>query len=120
MKICIYGAGAIGGLLGAKLALSGQDVTLIARGPHLAAMKEKGLRLRIDGQELTAHPKVTDDPAKAGPQDYVIVTEGPFRGAGRQGDAAAPGAGDRRGHGDERDSLVVFPCRSRPPRESPA
>jgi 2-dehydropantoate 2-reductase len=74
MKICIYGAGAIGGLLGAKLALSGQDVTLIARGPHMAAMKEKGLRLQIDGQELTAHPKVTDDPAKAGPQDYVIVT----------------------------------------------
>jgi len=74
MKICIYGAGAIGGLLGAKLALSGQDVTLIARGPHLAAMKEKGLRLRIDGEELTAQPKVTDDPAKAGPQDYVIVT----------------------------------------------
>jgi 2-dehydropantoate 2-reductase len=74
MKICIYGAGAIGGLLGAKLALSGQEVTLIARGPHLAAMKEKGLRLRIDGQELTARPAVTDDPAKAGPQDYVIVT----------------------------------------------
>jgi 2-dehydropantoate 2-reductase len=74
MKICIYGAGAIGGLLGAKLALSGQEVTLIARGPHMAAMKEKGLRLRIDGQELTAQPVVTDDPAKAGPQDYVIVT----------------------------------------------
>ena len=37
-------------------------------------MQEKGLRLRIDGQELTAHPQVTDDPAKAGPQDYVIVT----------------------------------------------
>src|SRR5262247_3133436 len=74
MKICIYGAGAIGGLLGAKLALSGQEVTLIARGPHLAAMKEKGLRLRIEGQELTARPVVTDDPAKAGKQDYVLIT----------------------------------------------
>jgi len=74
MRICIYGAGAIGGLLGAKLALSGEDVTLIARGPHLAAMKDKGLRLRIDGQELTARPAVTDDPAKAGPQDYVLIT----------------------------------------------
>ena len=41
MKICVYGAGAIGGYLGAQLALSGADVTLIARGPHLAAMKEQ-------------------------------------------------------------------------------
>jgi 2-dehydropantoate 2-reductase len=74
MRICIYGAGAIGGLLGARLALSGQEVTLIARGPHLAAMKEKGLRLRIEGQELTARPAATDSPAEAGPQDYVLVT----------------------------------------------
>ena len=42
MKICIYGAGAIGGLLAAKLARSGQDVTVIARGPHLAAIKARG------------------------------------------------------------------------------
>jgi 2-dehydropantoate 2-reductase len=74
MKICIYGAGAIGGLLGARLALAGQEVTLIARGPHLAAMKAKGLRLRLEGQELTARPAATDDPAQAGAQDYVIVT----------------------------------------------
>ncbi|HEY7688462.1 MAG TPA: 2-dehydropantoate 2-reductase [Dongiaceae bacterium] len=74
MKICIYGAGAIGGLLGARLALSGQDVTLIARGPHLAAMKENGLRLRMEGKELIARPAVTDDPATAGPQDYVLIT----------------------------------------------
>ena len=43
MKFAIYGAGAIGGLIGAQLARVGQDVTLIARGPHLAAMREKGL-----------------------------------------------------------------------------
>lgn len=74
MKICIYGAGAIGGLLGAKLALAGEEVTLIARGPHLQAMREKGLVLRMEGQELTARPKATSDPREAGPQDYVIIT----------------------------------------------
>lgn len=74
MKICVYGAGAIGGYLGAQLALSGADVTLIARGPHLAAMKEHGVRLQIDGEERVAHPVCTDDPAEVGPQDYVIIT----------------------------------------------
>lgn len=74
MKLCIYGAGAIGGLLGAKLAAAGEAVTLIARGPHLAAMQSKGLTLVEDGQTLVARPAATDDPAKAGPQDVVIIT----------------------------------------------
>ena len=74
MRICIYGAGAIGGYLGAQLALAGEDVTLIARGAHLEAMRENGLKLLIDGQERVAHPFCTDDPSQAGPQDYVIVT----------------------------------------------
>jgi len=74
MKICIYGAGAIGGYLGVQLTLSGADVTLIARGPHLEAMRAKGLKLLIDGEERIAHPFCTADPSEAGPQDYVIVT----------------------------------------------
>lgn len=74
MKICIYGAGAIGGYLGVQLALAGVDVTLIARGPHLEAMRAKGLKLLIDGEERVAHPFCTADPSEAGPQDYVIVT----------------------------------------------
>ena len=74
MKICIYGAGAIGGYLGAQLALAGEDVTLIARGLHLEAMRAKGLKLLIDGEEHTARPACTDDPSEAGLQDYVIVT----------------------------------------------
>ena len=74
MRICIYGAGAIGGYLGAQLSLAGAEVTLIARGPHLAAIQANGLRLRIDGEERLAHPKATSNPAEAGPQDYVIVT----------------------------------------------
>ena len=74
MRICIYGAGAIGGYLGVQLALAGEEVTLIARGPHLAAMRKNGLKLLIDGEQRVAHPLCTDDPAEAGHQDYVIVT----------------------------------------------
>ena len=74
MRICIYGAGAIGGYMGARLSLSGVDVTLIARGPHLQAMKKNGLKIISDGQEITAYPQCTHDPAEAGPQDYVIIT----------------------------------------------
>jgi len=74
MKICIYGAGAIGGLLGAELARAGEEVTLIARGPHLVAILENGLTLRIDGAEHNARVAATDKPADAGPQDVVVVT----------------------------------------------
>lgn len=73
MRICIYGAGAIGGYLGAQLCQE-HDVTLIARGPHLAAMQRDGLRLRIDGEERISRPHCTDDPNGVGPQDYVIIT----------------------------------------------
>lgn len=74
MRICVFGAGAIGGYIGAELALAGEaEVTLIARGPHLAAMRENGLKLQIDGEEKVAKVNCTDDPAEAGEQDYVIV-----------------------------------------------
>ena len=74
MKVAIYGAGATGGYMGAKLALAGVDTTLIARGPHLEAMQRRGVRLLIDGEELMARPFCTDDPAEAGPHDFVIIT----------------------------------------------
>ena len=74
MRICIYGAGAIGGYLGAGLSLAGADVTLIARGPHLQAIKENGLKIIAGGEESITHPACTDDPAEAGLQDYVIIT----------------------------------------------
>jgi 2-dehydropantoate 2-reductase len=73
MKICIYGAGAIGGYLGVQLALAGADVSLVARGAHLAAMKANGLKLLIDGEERVAYPRCTDNPADLGVQDVVIV-----------------------------------------------
>ena len=74
MKIAIYGAGAIGGLLGARLAATGIEIGLIARGAHLAAMRERGIELR-DG-EIVSQLRVaaTSDPRELGPQDYVIVT----------------------------------------------
>ncbi|WP_417519998.1 2-dehydropantoate 2-reductase [Minwuia sp.] len=74
MKICIYGAGAIGGYVGAMLARQGAEVSLIARGPHLAAMKANGLRLEVGDESFTVHPRLTDDPAELGPQDYVLLT----------------------------------------------
>ena len=73
MKICVYGAGAIGGLIGAHLARAGEDVTLIARGAHLDAMRRNGLRITGIHGDFTVKPRVTDDPTQAGPQDYVIV-----------------------------------------------
>ena len=75
MKITIFGAGAIGGHLGALLSREGIDVSLIARGAHLEAIQRDGLTLQRDGKEpFTVQPRATDDPAKLGPQDYVIIS----------------------------------------------
>ncbi|MBV2358601.1 2-dehydropantoate 2-reductase [Thalassococcus sp. CAU 1522] len=74
MKICVFGAGAIGGYMGVKLAQAGADVSLVARGPHLAAMQENGLRLIEEDGDSTVAVTASDDPAALGVQDYVIVT----------------------------------------------
>ncbi len=74
MKICIFGAGAIGGYLGMQLVEAGNEVTLIARGPHLQAMRENGLTLLIGDEKKTARVACTDDPAEVDQQDYVIIT----------------------------------------------
>jgi len=73
MKVCIFGAGAIGGYLGVLLAKSGVDVSLVARGPHLEAMRRNGVRLLQEDNEIVAYPTCTNDPAELGVQDYVIV-----------------------------------------------
>jgi 2-dehydropantoate 2-reductase len=75
MKICIVGAGAIGGYLGAKLALAGEEVTLIARGAHLEAIQTNGLKLRsADGTEDTVKDVfATQEIRQAGTQDVVVV-----------------------------------------------
>ena len=74
MKIAIFGAGAIGGLLGVKLAAAGADVTFIARGPHLAAMQANGVTLKSGEETQTVRPRCLADAGEAGVQDYVFVT----------------------------------------------
>jgi 2-dehydropantoate 2-reductase len=75
MRICVFGAGAIGGLLAARLAQKGEaEVTVVARGPHLAAMQAHGLRLRSGGEEIVVRPRCAATAAEAGPQDYVVIT----------------------------------------------
>src|SRR5258706_11648687 len=73
MKICIYGAGAVGGLMAGRLAQAGHEVWVVARGAHLTAIREKGLRVLSGGKELKVKIKAEQDPAKLGPQDAVIV-----------------------------------------------
>ncbi len=75
MKICVVGAGSIGGMLGVKLALLGEEVTLIARGPHLEAIRRDGLKLiKHDGTERVAkNVKATSSMVEAGVQDVVIL-----------------------------------------------
>ena len=74
MKVAIFGAGAIGGMMGVKLAQAGADVTFIARGAHLAAMQANGVVMHSGGETITVHPRCVASAAEAGRQDYVIVT----------------------------------------------
>ena len=74
MKICIVGAGATGGYLGVKLINAGLDVSLVARGAHLAAMKKKGLILRENGKETTCLPKCSDTMEELGKMDFIFIT----------------------------------------------
>ena len=74
MKVCIFGAGAVGGVFGALLTRAGVDVTLVARGAHLEAMRSKGLTVVSPEESFTVKPRCSDDPQEIGPQDYVIAT----------------------------------------------
>src|ERR1700676_4127701 len=74
MRICVFGAGAVGSHLAVRLALSGHDVSCVMRGPHLEAVKAKGLTLRVGDAEFSAAVTASDDPAALGPQDVVIST----------------------------------------------
>jgi 2-dehydropantoate 2-reductase len=73
-KICVVGAGAIGGLLAAKFALAGEDVTVIDQGAHLAAIQKNGLKLEWhDGKVQTAKMKAVNKATEAGKQDIVVL-----------------------------------------------
>jgi len=100
VRICIYGAGASGGHFAVRLALAGHDVSVIARGPHLAAIRETGLQLRIGGETLSAVVAAGEAPRDFGPQDLVIVATKATALA-----AIAPRIAPLIG----KDTLVVFP-----------
>ena len=74
MRICVFGAGAVGSHFAVRLARTGHDVSCVMRGPHLKAVKAKGLTLRVGDAEVTEKVKASDDPAALGPQDVVIST----------------------------------------------
>ncbi len=73
MRIAIVGAGAIGGYVGARLAASGNDVALLARGAHLLAIRERGLRVRSAGGEQVVRPFATSDPGEIGTVDAAFL-----------------------------------------------
>ncbi|MCX7962547.1 MAG: 2-dehydropantoate 2-reductase [Burkholderiales bacterium] len=73
MKVCVFGAGAVGGLVAARLARAGHDVAAVARGAHLAAIRARGLRLRSAEGETRVALRASDDPAELGLQDCVVV-----------------------------------------------
>ena len=75
MKIAIMGAGGVGGYYGSLLAHSGQDVTFIARGQHLEAIRKKGLQIRsVNGDLLVSPARATDNPETVGPVELVLFT----------------------------------------------
>lgn len=75
MKIAVFGSGGVGGYFGGRLALAGEDVTFIARGAHLAAINETGLRVDSIGGDFIVHPaKATDSPQSIGTADLIILT----------------------------------------------
>lgn len=73
MKVCIFGAGAVGGHLAARLADAGLDVSVIARGAHLAAIRAQGLRFIGHDKEIVAQVRASERPEELGPQDLVIT-----------------------------------------------
>ncbi|MDB5650474.1 MAG: 2-dehydropantoate 2-reductase, partial [Hyphomicrobiales bacterium] len=74
MRICIVGAGAIGGLLAVRLAASGEAVTVVARGAQLEAIEKRGLRLTgLQGEDIHASPSLARDLRSIGPQDLVVL-----------------------------------------------
>ena len=74
MRVCIFGAGAIGGYIAGYMARAGIDVSVVARGAHLAAIQARGITVEAPDETFTARVRASDDPAALGAQDGVIVT----------------------------------------------
>ena len=89
MRICVFGAGAVGGHLAARLSAAGCEVSAVVRGAHLDAIRARGLRLLRGEETVTAKVRASGNPAELGPQDFVLVTlKAPALGA--FADACAP------------------------------
>jgi 2-dehydropantoate 2-reductase len=73
MKLCIYGAGAVGGMMAGWLSRAGHEVSVVARGPNLDAIRRAGLRIRSGGEETAYKVRAEQDPSALGPQDYVLL-----------------------------------------------
>lgn len=73
MRLCVFGAGAVGGFVGGMAARSGAAVSLVARGPHLDAIRRDGLRVVHEGGEFAVQVPATDDPEELGPHDIVFL-----------------------------------------------
>lgn len=74
MRICIFGAGAVGSHFAVRLAQAGHEVSCVMRGPHLEATRSKGLTLKVGDDSVSARVRATSEPAELGPQDVVIST----------------------------------------------
>ncbi|HKV00035.1 MAG TPA: 2-dehydropantoate 2-reductase [Vineibacter sp.] len=74
MRLCIFGAGAVGGHMAARLSAAGHQVSVVARGANLAAMRDKGITLHTGDRVIHGAVRASDDPAELGPQDAVLVT----------------------------------------------
>ena len=118
MRICVYGAGSIGGNFATRLAAAGNEVSVVVRGAHLEAIRANGLTLLTGDKKIVMPVRASDRPADLGPQDAVLVTmKSSGQAALADGDrpaAACRHAGRVRA---ERHSLVVRPwARRRGPR----
>jgi len=74
MKVCVFGAGAVGGHFAARLHRGGAQASVVARGPHLEAIRAQGLLVQAADGEMRARIPATSEPAELGPQDVVLVT----------------------------------------------
>jgi 2-dehydropantoate 2-reductase len=74
VRLCVFGAGAVGGYLAGFLAQGGAEVSVVARGAHLDAIRANGLRVETPDSAITVKLRASDDPADLGPQDVVLVT----------------------------------------------
>lgn len=74
MRVCVFGAGSVGGYLAGSLVQGGTQISVVARGAHLAAIRADGLRVEIPGRSFTVRLPASDDPRELGPQDAVLVT----------------------------------------------